>query len=245
MLTQVDREPAMHGCAVVVEDDEAIAGLMRMYLEQAGFEVHHHTDGQSGLGAIRTLTPTVVLLDVRLPELDGLSVCRTLREEANPVPILLVTARDDEIDRVGGLELGADDYITKPFSPRELIARVRAVLRRTQAGEPPDRPATAGQVGEVDELRAGAVRVNLDRRRVWAGAREIDLTATEFALLARLMSRPGRVFQRDELLQQVWGYDSVAGTRTVDVHIAQLRGKLAADSPIRTVRGVGYAVDER
>src|SRR4051794_34071581 len=163
--------------------------------------------------------------------MDGTEVCRELRAEGDWTPVLFVTARDDEIDRVLGLELGADDYLTKPFSPRELVARVKSVLRRT-AGP------TAAEV-----LAVGAVRVDLERRRAYADGVEIALTSTEFDLLAHLMRRPGRVYEREQLLSAVWGYAAAAGTRTVDVHVAQLRAKLGAASPIRTVRGTGYAAE--
>ena len=167
-----------------------------------------------------------------LPGLDGVEVCRRLRAEQNWTPILFVTARDDEVDRILGLELGADDYVTKPFSPRELVARIRTVLRR--AGPP---------AGVEEVLRIGLVEIAVDRRRVWAGGTEVALTSTEFDLLTHLMRAPGRVFSREQLLSSVWGYSASAGTRTVDVHIAQVRAKLGAASPIRTVRGVGYAVE--
>ncbi|HEX6446367.1 MAG TPA: response regulator transcription factor [Streptosporangiales bacterium] len=219
------------GLALVVEDERPIADLIRLYLERDGFDVRVEGDGRAGLAAARATHPAVIVLDVRLPELDGMRMCRALREDGDWTPVLFVTARDDEIDRVHGLELGADDYVTKPFSPRELVARVGAVLRR------------AGRDGTVETvLRAGEVRLDPGQRRVWVGAAEVELTATEFDLLAHLMRRPGRVFEREELLSQVWGYRSAVGSRTVDVHVAQLRGKLGADSPIRTVRGVGYSV---
>jgi DNA-binding response OmpR family regulator len=161
--------------------------------------------------------------------MDGIEICRTLRSGGDWTPVLFVTARDDEVDRVLGLELGGDDYVTKPFSPRELVARVKTVLRRG--------PAVAAEVLEV-----GRTRVDVTQRRVWAGEVEVSLTATEFDLLAQLMRRPKQVFERRQLLSAVWGY-SVTGTRTVDVHVAQLRSKLGDASPIRTVRGIGYAAD--
>jgi two-component system, OmpR family, response regulator MtrA len=161
-------------------------------------------------------------------------VCRTLRSEGDWTPVLFVTARDDEVDRVVGLELGADDYITKPFSPRELVARVTSVLRRTRAAADPTRP-----------MELGELTVDTVRHRAFVDGAELALTATEFDLLAYLMRRPGWVFTRDQLLSEVWGYSSPAGTRTVDVHIAQLRAKIGPASPIRTVRGVGYSVDAR
>jgi DNA-binding response OmpR family regulator len=162
---------------------------------------------------------------------DGVEVCRTMRARDDWTPVLFVTARDDEIDRVLGLEMGADDYVTKPFSPRELVARVRTVLRR------------ANGPGRADVLDVGRTRLDAGRRRVWTDGVEVALTTTEFDLLAHLMRRPGQVFGRQQLLSAVWGYSAAAGTRTVDVHIAQLRAKLGQGSPIRTVRGVGYAAD--
>jgi DNA-binding response OmpR family regulator len=224
--------PDERGLVVVVEDDAAIADLIGRYLRRDGYGVHHAGDGEAALAAVRRLRPVAVVLDVGLPKLDGIEVCRTLRSAGDWTPVLFVTARDDEVDRVLGLELGADDYVTKPFSPRELVARVRSVLRR----------AGAGPTGEVLEL--GATRVDVGQRRVWTDGREVALTSTEFDLLAALMRRPRQVFERAQLLSMVWGYEAVAGTRTVDVHIAQLRAKLGPASPIRTVRGVGYSADQ-
>jgi DNA-binding response OmpR family regulator len=219
------------GLVLVVEDEEAIVSVLRMYLTREGFTVHAVSDGDAALAAVRRLRPTAVILDIGLPGLDGFEVCRRLRESGDWTPVLVVTARDDEPDRVLGLELGADDYITKPFSPRELVARMKAVLRR----------GPGDQGGR--ELRAGTVRLDPVSRKVWAGDTQVELTATEFDLLAHLVRRPGRVFGRDELLAQVWGYNGAA-SRTVDVHVAQLRAKLGDDSPIRTVRGVGYSAEE-
>jgi DNA-binding response OmpR family regulator len=222
------------GLVLVVEDDRAITDLVALYLRRDGFGVHCESDGDSGLAAVRRHRPVAVVLDVGLPgRIDGIEVCRALRAERDETPILFVTARDDEVDRILGLELGADDYVTKPFSPRELVVRIRTVLRRT-GGAP---------VGDVLEL--GDVRLDADRRRVRAGDADVELTATEFDLLAHLMRAPGRVFSREQLLAAVWGYPSSSGTRTVDVHVAQLRSKLGPSGPIRTVRGVGYAADER
>jgi DNA-binding response OmpR family regulator len=223
--------PTEKGLVLVVEDEEAIVSVLRMYLTREGFTVHAVGDGVRAVADVRRLRPTAVILDIGLPGLDGFEVCRQLREGGDWTPILVVTARDDEPDRVLGLELGADDYITKPFSPRELVARLKAVLRRGP-----------GQ-GGGSELRVAGVRLDPTARRVWAGEQPVELTATEFDLLAHLLRRPGRVFGRDELLAQVWGYNGAA-SRTVDVHIAQLRSKLGEHSPIRTVRGVGYAVED-
>jgi len=232
-------DPALHladsrGLVLVVEDEPAICDLIRLYLTRDGFGVHIERDGASGLAAARRLRPAAIVLDVGLPGLDGTEVCRALRAEGNWTPLLFVTARDDEVDRVLGLELGADDYLTKPFSPRELVARVRSVLRRA-----------AGPASAEAPLTVGSVALDPGARRVWVADDEVALTTTEFELLWRLMRRPGRVYSRDELLSLVWGYAAAAGTRTVDVHIAQLRAKLGAGSPIRTVRGVGYSVEAR
>ncbi|GHF48263.1 DNA-binding response OmpR family regulator [Amycolatopsis bartoniae] len=218
------------GLVLVVEDEPAIAELIALYLRRDGFGVHVESDGDAALAAVRRLRPVAVVLDIGLSGKDGVEVCRTLRAGGDWTPVLFVTARDDEVDRLLGLELGADDYVTKPFSPRELAARVRAVLRRAH-----------GAPAEV--LSLGEVRIDVPGRRVWAGEREVALTSTEFELLAQLMRRPGRVFEREHLLSAVWGYAASAGTRTVDVHVAQLRAKLGDASPIRTVRGVGYAAD--
>jgi len=217
---------------LVVEDDPGIADVLRLYLERDGFQVEHVGDGGKALDVIRSRQPDAVVLDVGLPGMDGTTVCRTLRNEDNWTPILFCTARDDEVDRVLGLELGGDDYITKPFSPREVVARVRVALRH----------ATPPAVGE--NLHLGELHLDLSARRLFVADHEIDLTATEFDLLAHLMSHPGRVISRDQLLLEVWGYASAISTRTVDVHVAQVRHKLQEASPIRTVRGVGYAVDE-
>jgi DNA-binding response OmpR family regulator len=225
----VSTEP--RGLILVVEDEPAIADVIRLNLARAGYGVHVEHQGDSGLAAARRLKPAAIILDVGLPALDGIEICRALRADGDWTPVLFVTARDDEVDRIVGLELGADDYVTKPFSPRELVARVSCVLRRTQ-GIPDAAPQTVG-----------AITLDTVQRRVSSGSEEYLLTATEFDLLAYLMRRPGRVFTREQLLSQVWGYSSVAGTRTVDVHIAQLRAKLGGASPIRTVRGVGYAAE--
>ena len=173
-----------------------------------------------------------MLLDVGLPDIDGTEVCRRMRADHDWTPVLFVTARDDEVDRILGLELGADDYVTKPFSPRELVARVNSVLRRTRGVPEASTP-----------LRAGSVVLDPLTRRVTVAGGEVGLTATEFDLLAFLLRRPGRVFSREQLISEVWGYATAGGGRTVDVHVAQVRSKLGAASPIRTVRGVGYSAE--
>jgi len=217
---------------LIVEDERSISDLLRMYLAREGYGVHVSTTGPDGLAAARSLHPAAVLLDVGLPGMDGTEVCRQLRAEGNWVPVLFCTARDEEVDRVLGLELGADDYITKPFSPREVVARVKSVIRR------------AGLANEQDgPLQLGSVTVDEVSRRAYVNGEQVALTATEFDLLAYLMSHPGRVFSREQLLSQVWGYAAVVGTRTVDVHVAQVRAKLGQADLIRTVRGVGYAAE--
>jgi two-component system OmpR family response regulator len=221
------------GLVLVVEDERPIADLVRMYLTRDNFGVHVESDGTAGLAAARRLRPVACVLDIGLPGIDGMEVCRRLRDSGDWTPVLFLTARDDEVDRILGLELGADDYLTKPFSPRELVARVKAVLRRT-AGTP-----------EAERVRqVGVVSIDASRRLVLAAGASVPLTPTEFDLLMHLMNRPGRVFTREELLASVWGYAAHAGTRTVDVHVAQVRAKLGqAGSIIRTIRGVGYAAD--
>ncbi len=227
MTTQPGR-----GLVLVAEDDPAISDVVTLYLRRDGFTALVVRDGEAALAAVRRERPVAVLLDVGLPGTDGIEVCRRLRAAGDTTPVLMVTARDDEVDRVLGLELGADDYVTKPFSPRELVARVRAVLRR------------GGGSAVGDLLVVGEVVVDLGTRRVRVGEVEITLTATEFDLLAHLARRPGQVHTREQLLSAVWGYQAAAGTRTVDVHVAQLRAKLGpAGAIVRTIRGVGYAAD--
>ena len=220
------------GLVLVAEDEPAIADVLRLNLRAAGYGVEVVADGAAALEATRTLRPSALVLDIGLPTLDGIEVCRQLRGRGDWTPVLFVTARDDEVDRILGIELGADDYITKPFSPRELVARLGGVLRRTR-----------GDAGPPDVLRAGDLTVDLASHEVRVGGREIALTATEFGLLAHLLRRPGVVFTREQLLSDVWGYAASAGGRTVDVHVAQVRAKLGGASPIRTVRSVGYAAE--
>ncbi len=221
---------AARGLVLVVEDEPAIADLQRMYLAREGFTVQVLTTGEQALDAVKRLRPVAVVLDVGLPGMDGTEVVRRLRASGDDTPVLFVTARDEEVDRVLGLEIGGDDYITKPFSPREMVARVRTVLRRGRlpiGGEP---------------VVVGEVRLLPDERRVEVAGRDVEFTATEFDLLAHLMRHPGRVFSREELLSEVWGYGPVVTTRTVDVHVAQVRAKVGHALRIRTVRGVGYGV---
>jgi DNA-binding response OmpR family regulator len=230
---------------LVVEDEPAIAELLRGYLAREGFEVALAADGERGLRAIQQHRPDAVILDVGLPGIDGTEVCRRLRASGDWTPLLFVTARDDEVDRVLGLELGADDYVTKPFSPREVVARVRAVLRRHQPSGPgdPSGPGRPGGNQPAHELRVGRLTLDSSTRRSTAAGVPVELTTTEFDLLLYLVQRPGRVCPRDELLAGVWGYPAGTATRTVDVHIAQLRGKLGQAAHLRTVRGVGYSIE--
>jgi DNA-binding response OmpR family regulator len=216
------------GVAVVIEDDDAIGAVVGTYLERAGFEVVRECTGEGGVRAVDRHEPRFVVLDLGLPDADGLDLCRRLRDGGD-VPILILTARDEEADRVIGLELGADDYLTKPFSPRELVARVRAVLRRAEPG-PPD-----SRVVEV-----GALRVDLRTRSASFAGSSLALRTLEFELLAELARNAGQVVRRDRLLDRVWGISFAGGTRTVDVHVAQLRKKLGRPDLIQTVRGVGY-----
>jgi len=216
------------GMVVIVEDERTIAELERLYLTQAGFSVHLATDGAQGLADIRRLAPVAAIVDVGLPGMDGTEVVRALRAEQNWVPVVFVTAHDSEIDRVVGLELGADDYLTKPFSPRELVARVKGLVRRAAL---PSAPGVQ---------RAGRLELDERARRVTVEGVPIDLTATEFDLLAFLLSHPGVVRTREDLLSEVWGYRDGSGPRTVDSHVRSVRRKIGADV-IRTVHGIGYA----
>lgn len=225
----------MHGLVLVVEDEPSIADLERRYLVRQGYGVHVEVSGTAALAAVRRLRPVAIILDVGLQGLDGIEVCRTLREGGDWTPVIFVTARDEEVDRVLGLEIGGDDYLTKPFSPRELVARVRAVLRRHSPG-----PGTAGS----ELLSAGPVRLDPARRHVTRDGEPVILTATEFNLLEALLRGRGRVVGRAELMAQAWGQADYGASRTVDVHVAQLRAKLGPGCPIETVRGVGYRVGQ-
>jgi DNA-binding response OmpR family regulator len=222
----------MSGVAIVIEDDDAIASLVAAYLEQAGFEVVRERTGEGGLNAVERRQPRFVVLDLGLPDADGFELCRRLRGGGD-VPILILTARDEEADRVVGLELGADDYITKPFSPRELVARVRAILRRADPAPSDERMI------ELDGLQ-----VDLRSRSVTMDGTAVTLRTLEFELLAELARHAGHVVTRDRLLDRVWGVSFAGGTRTVDVHVAQLRKKLGRPNLIQTVRGVGYRILE-
>jgi DNA-binding response OmpR family regulator len=221
---------ADHGTIVVVEDDPNISDLVDMYLRREGFRVLQATEGEKGLEIIAREKPRLVILDVGLPgAIDGLDVCRRLRA-AGAVPVLMLTARDGEVDRVLGLELGADDYVTKPFSPRELVARVKAILRRAE-GPPKEGP---------EVLLAGDVEVDTGRREARIGAQVVPLATREFDLLQFLAENTGLALSRRQLLEGVWGPDWYGDERTVDAHVRQLRKKLGAALPLATVWGVGY-----
>jgi two-component system alkaline phosphatase synthesis response regulator PhoP len=214
---------------LVVDDEHHIVELAQMYLEQAGYSVESAGDGQEALIRARHLRPALVVLDLMLPGLDGWEVCRRLRSESD-VPIIMLTARSDEVDRIVGLELGADDYVTKPFNPRELVARVRAVLRRYQKSVQPDRAVTVGQL-----------TIDPASREAHLGDRLLGLRPKEFDLLLTLAEHQGLVMSRDQLLDLVWGYDFPGGTRTVDAHISHLRARLDnSNVAIETLRGIGY-----
>ena len=218
---------------LVIEDDPGIARIVRLYLERDGHTVTTASDGVSGLNSARSGKPDLIVLDLMLPRLDGMSVCRALREESD-VPIVMATARVDEEDRLAGLDLGADDYIVKPFSPRELAARVRAVLRRT-ARQSPVKPTL---------LEFDGITIDFQTQTVVREDEKPSLTPTEFRLLAMLASQPGRPFSRDQIIDDVFGYDFDGYDRTVDVHIANLRRKIEPDVRrpryVQTVHGVGY-----
>ena len=217
----------MDATILIVEDDRHIGHLVRTYLERDGYRVLWVRSGEEALAELERHSLSLVVLDVGLPGIDGFDVCRRVRERSE-VPVIMLTARDEEVDRVLGLELGADDYVPKPFSPRELVARVKAVLRRTQ----PKPPADVLTLGEV-ELKRGA-------REATASGTALDLTMKEFDLLACFMEHPGLALSREQLLEQVWGLEFPGGTRTVDQHVAQLRAKLGDSLQIETLRGIGY-----
>ena len=215
---------------VVIEDEDAIASAVEARLASAGYDVRLAVDGPSGVALVGALDPDLVVLDLMLPGLDGLEVCRRIQRDRR-VPVLMLTARDSETDVLVGLGVGADDYLTKPFSPRELVARVQAILRRVADDPQPDR-----------RILVGDLVIEPDSRRVRRGEAEVHLTATEFDLLTCLARRPGTVMSREQLLADVWGYRDGSGARTVDSHVRAIRRKVGNDV-IRTVHSVGYAVE--
>jgi DNA-binding response OmpR family regulator len=221
---------------LVVDDEPRIVQLARDYLEHAGFGVLVAGDGRAALQAVRTRRPDIVVLDLGLPELDGLDVTRAIREQSN-LPIVMLTARDDELDKLLGLELGADDYITKPFSPRELVARVKAVLRRSDRAADP-----------ADEIRAGDLELDVPRMETRVGSRAVELTPTEFSILVTMARQPGRIFTRSQLLDAVRGVAFESYERAIDTHIKNIRRKLEPNPRqpryVLTVYGMGYRVAE-
>jgi two-component system phosphate regulon response regulator PhoB len=218
---------------LIIEDESDVADLLALNLRKAGFKTSAAVDGASGLQKARDDRPDFIILDLMLPKMSGLEVCKILKSDTatSAIPILMLTAKAEEIDRIVGLEFGADDYVTKPFSPREVMLRIRAVLRR---GEKPE-----------ETLRAGSISIDPARHQVRVNGKLVHLTSLEFKLLRTLMQRRGRVQDRDRLLNEVWGYESVIDTRTVDTHVRRLREKLGkAGDAIETVRGFGYRLRE-
>jgi DNA-binding response OmpR family regulator len=216
---------------LVVEDEASIASFVSLYLKNAGYAVRTASNGTAALAEAESAQPALIVLDLMLPDIDGVEVCKRIRQRSD-VPILMLTARDEDVDKIIGLEVGADDYLTKPFNPRELVARVKAILRRAQ---PERRP-------ESKQIRHGDLLVDAGRREAHVGETEIQLAPKEFDLLWELLDHRGLVLTRDQLLERVWGYTFAGDTRTVDVHVRQLRRKLGEASPIVTVWGVGYKV---
>jgi len=222
---------------LIIEDENDVVDLLTLNLRKAGgFLISKAGDGATGLAKARTEKPDFIILDLMLPKLPGLEVCKILKSEAatRHIPILMLTARAEEIDRVVGLECGADDYVTKPFSPREIVLRIKAILRRGATEEADDR------------LSAGPITIDPARHEVLVNGKRVELTSLEFKLLRTLMQRRGRVQERDRLLNEVWGYESVIDTRTVDTHVRRLREKLGkAGEVVETVRGFGYRVRDK
>jgi two-component system alkaline phosphatase synthesis response regulator PhoP len=219
---------------LVVDDEPNILDLVTAYLRPEGYEVRTAMEGAAGLALARTFEPDVIVLDIMLPGIDGIEFLTRLRRESD-VYVIMLTARTEETDKIVGLSVGADDYVTKPFSPRELVARIKAALRRLKDGVGP---------AEGDVLTFAHVRIDPTARRVWVEGEEVDLTATEFDLLHVLAENHGRVLTREQLLQKVWGYDYYGDDRVVDVHVGHIRRKLDDDGYIVTVRGVGYRFED-
>jgi len=231
---------------LVVDDEQSIVTLLKYNLQQAGYDVLTAMDGEEGLNLALTANPDVILLDLMLPKKDGMDVCKELRQQKVLTPILMLTAKDDEFDKVLGLELGADDYMTKPFSPREVIARIKAVLRRIQMQV----PAASDEVDEDEDdgIKIAELRVLPNYYEAYFKEELLELTPKEFELLLYLVKNKGRVLTRDQLLSAVWNYDFVGDTRIVDVHISHLREKIEENTKkpiyIKTIRGLGYKLEE-
>jgi DNA-binding response OmpR family regulator len=217
---------------LVVEDEVSIASFVSLYLKNAGYEVRTAENGTDALAAVQSREPALIILDLMLPDLDGIEVCQRIRQRSD-VPILMLTARDEDVDKIIGLEVGADDYMTKPFNPRELVARVKSILRRVT----PERREAQGE-----RIVHGDLIIDAGRREVTVKGVEVQLAPKEFELLWELLDHRGLVLTRDQLLERVWGYTFAGDTRTVDVHVRQVRRKLGEAAPIVTVWGVGYKV---
>jgi DNA-binding response OmpR family regulator len=217
---------------LVVEDESSIASFVALYLKNAGYRIQTVGTGRDALERVASEKPDLIVLDLMLPDIDGLEVCRRVRQSSD-VPILMLTARDEDVDKIIGLEVGADDYLTKPFNPRELVARVKSILRRSV----PERREVQSK-----QLKHGNLEIDAGRREVLVSGSEVQLAPKEFDLLWELLDHKGLVLTRDQLLERVWGYTFAGDTRTVDVHVRQLRRKLGEASPIVTVWGVGYKV---
>ncbi|TML56632.1 MAG: response regulator transcription factor [Actinobacteria bacterium] len=217
---------------LVVEDESSIASFVALYLKNAGYRIQAAGTGREALERVASEKPDLIVLDLMLPDIDGLEVCRRVRQSSD-VPILMLTARDEDVDKIIGLEVGADDYLTKPFNPRELVARVKSILRRSV----PERREV-----QTKQIKHGDLEIDVGRREVLVAGKEVQLAPKEFDLLWELLDHKGLVLTRDQLLERVWGYTFAGDTRTVDVHVRQLRRKLGEASPIVTVWGVGYKV---
>lgn len=230
---------------LVVDDEQSIVTLLQYNLEQSGYTVITALDGEQGLEAAVDIRPDLVVLDLMLPKMDGLEVCKQLRQQKINIPILMLTAKDDEFDKVLGLELGADDYLTKPFSPREVVARIKAILRRSQLQS---NGSESSQDQEEGLLKLGELKVFPERYEAFFDEQELELTPKEFELLLYLAKNKGRVLTRDQLLSAVWNYDFAGDSRIVDVHISHLREKIEKDTKkplyIKTIRGLGYKLEE-
>jgi len=238
-------EDIMKNKILVVDDEQSIVTLLQYNLEQAGYEVITAMDGEEGKQKAETQSPDFIVLDLMLPKIDGMEVCKQLRQKSIMTPILMLTAKDDQLDKIIGLELGADDYMVKPFSPREVLARVKAILRRTQV--------QAGSVDQSDKetgqlLLIGNLKIDPEKYEAYFNGNQLELTLKEFELLLYLAQNKGRVLTRDQLLSSVWNYDFAGDTRIVDVHISHLREKVEVDTKkpvyIKTIRGLGYKLEE-
>ncbi len=221
---------------LVIDDESSIHTVLSAYLKAEGYEFQSAYDGPTGLAAARSFKPDIIVLDIMLPGMDGIELLANLRRESN-VYVIMLTARSEETDKIVGLSVGADDYLTKPFSPRELIARIKAALRRLQN--------PSGNTGEAAVLNFAHLRIDIAARRVWVDENLIELTSVEFDLLLALAQHQSMVLSREQLLEKIWGYDYFGDTRVVDVHIGHVRQKLGNESMIETIRGVGYRFEDK